>query len=62
MRPVYCSAVVDKIEDGQWRVTVEGLAPHNETRTYDIATDTDEVAAHEGMDRFIEEMAALVQQ
>ncbi len=38
-----------------WRVTVIGRPPHAWVRVYDIAAATDDLAAREGMKRFIDE-------
>lgn len=53
--PVRCTAMVDPIRLGSrlgWRVTVRGQPPHAATRVYEIAADTDTLAAQEGMRRF----------
>lgn len=56
--PVRVNAVVDSVTPTLWRVTATGLPPHAETRVYEIEAKTDNVAAQEGIRRFVEEMQA----
>ena len=59
---VLASAIVDKLEDGPspvWSVEVWGQPPFSERRIYTIEAKTDNNAAQEGINRFVEEMENL---
>ena len=59
---VLASAIVDLMESGPvsvWEVTVWGQPPFNYSRTYTIEAKTDNNAAQEGINRFVEEMENL---
>ena len=66
---IYANAVVDVIDKppahgqglGKFRVEVWGRAPHDFVRIYDIRAKSDNVAAREGLDRFVEEIGKLVE-
>lgn len=61
---VLCQAIVDPTHPGptlgskMWNVTVTGLAPFAETRRYVIPAKSDNVAAQQGIARFVAEMEA----
>jgi len=65
MAQVLASAVVDVITPntpvriGNFRVEVWGQDPYDYVRHYEIMAQSDNVAAQEGIRRFIEEMEAL---
>lgn len=50
---VRCSAIVDPEPDGQWRVRVEGIAPHYLAVVYIIRAANEDEAAKQGIDRFV---------
>jgi hypothetical protein len=62
------SAVVDIIEKppahgqglGKFKVTVWGKEPNDYVRTYQIQAQSDNMAAREGLDRFVEEISRLL--
>jgi len=62
------NAVVDVIESppahgqglGKFKVTVWGKEPHDYVRTYHIQVKDDNMAAREGLDRFVEEISRLL--
>lgn len=54
---VRAQATVDHIRNRQYRVTVTGLAPHNETRTYTIQGDSDKEVAFLAIEKFTRAMA-----
>jgi len=62
------SAVVDIIERppahgqglGKFKVTVWGKEPNDYVRTYHIQAKDDNMAAREGLDRFVEEISRLL--
>jgi hypothetical protein len=62
MTQILASAVVDVIEPstpkkvGQFKVTVWGKPPHDETRVYEIMAKNDTIAAQQGIARFVREM------
>ncbi len=63
---ILASATVDVVRPstpkglGMFRVEVWGKEPHDYVRTYDIQAKSDNMAAHEGMRRFREEIADLL--
>lgn len=65
---VLASATVDVVEepkpghDGKFKVLVWGEKPHNYLRTYEISAKTDTMAAQQGIERFVKEMEALLEQ
>lgn len=59
---ILCNAIVDKVRGGSvplWEVEVNGLAPHDHRRVYQIEGKTDTVAAQAGIARFVDEMESL---
>jgi hypothetical protein len=64
--PVLASAIVDTIRPatpkglGMFKVECWGKEPHDYVRTYEIQARSDNMAAHEGMRRFREEIEALL--
>ena len=59
---VLASAIVDLLEDGPdpvWSVEVWGEPPFSYRRTYTIEAKTDNNAAQEGINQFVEEMENL---
>jgi len=65
MDQVLASAVVDIIKPstpttiGNFRVEVWGQQPYDYVRVYEIMAKSDNVAAQEGIRRFVKEMEAL---
>ena len=60
--PVLASATVDKIRGGSvpiWEVTVWGEPPFDHKRIYILELKSDNLAAHEGIRLFVEEMENL---
>lgn len=65
---IYANAVVDVIDAppahgvglGKFRVEVWGREPHDFVRTYEISAKDDNMAAREGLDRFVLEIGKLV--
>jgi len=45
---------------GKFRVEVWGREPHDYVRVYEIAAKDDNMAAREGLDKFVEEISALI--
>lgn len=45
---------------GKFRVEVWGKEPHDYVRVYEIAAKDDNMAAREGLDKFVEEISALI--
>gem|GEM_PF-1162139 len=66
---VDASAVVDVLfqaapasdELSRFRVEVWGREPHDYVRVYEIAAKDDNMAAREGLDRFIQEIGDLLE-
>ena len=66
---IYASAVVDVIDAppphghglGLFRVEVWGKEPHDYVRVYEIQAKDDNMAAREGLERFGEEIARLIE-
>jgi len=65
---IYCSATVDVIDAppahgqglGKFRVEVWGREPHDYVRIYEISAKDDNLAAREGLDRFVDEIEKLI--
>lgn len=65
---IYASAIVDVLQDppphgkgmGRFRVEVWGKEPHDYVRVYEIAAKDDNKAAREGLDKFVEDISALI--
>lgn len=62
---VFANAVVDTIKSpgvglGLFRVEVWGRSPTDYVRVYEIPAKDKDVAAREGLDRFVSEMSKLV--
>jgi hypothetical protein len=66
---IYANAVVDVIDAppahghglGKFKVTVWGKEPHDYVRVYEIQGKDDNMAAREGLERFAEEIARLLE-
>lgn len=62
---VLANATVDVIKPanpkrlGHFRVEVWGQSPHDYVRTYEIQAKSDNIAAREGIERFVKEMEAV---
>ena len=62
---VLASATVDillpatPIKQGEFKVTVWGQEPYDQTRIYEITAKNDTVAAQQGIQRFVNEMEPL---
>jgi hypothetical protein len=65
---ILANAVVDVLEEppphgrglGRFRVEVWGKSPHDYVRVYEIAAKTDNMAAREGLDRFVRDIEDLL--
>lgn len=57
---IHANAIVDEIGPGLFRVKVWGREPHDYTRTYEIPTEDDNMAAREGLARFVDEIERLI--
>jgi len=65
---IHASAVVDVIEPppphgkglGKFKVEVWGKEPHDYVRVYEIFASNDDAAAREGLDRFVEDVSAIL--
>jgi hypothetical protein len=65
---IYANAVVDVIDAppahghglGKFKVTVWGKPPHDYVRTYDLQGKDDNMAAREGLERFVDEISRLL--
>ena len=65
---IYCSATVDVIDAppahgqglGKFKVECWGREPHDYVRIYEIAAKDDNMAAREGIDRFVDDITALL--
>jgi len=65
---IYCNATVDVIDTppahgqglGKFRVEVYGREPHDYVRIYTINAKSDDAAAKEGLDRFVDDISALL--
>jgi len=68
MTQILASAVVDVIRPatprvlGIFRVEVWGKAPNDYVRHYEITAKNDNIAAQEGISRFVAEISKLVEQ
>lgn len=68
MTQVLANAVVDVIRPatprglGLFRVEVWGKAPNDYVRHYEIDAKNDNIAAQEGLRRFVDEISRLVEQ
>lgn len=66
---IYANATLDVIDEppahghglGKFRVTVYGKEPHDYVRIYEIQAKDDNMAAREGLDRFVEEISRLIE-
>lgn len=59
---ILATATVDMIKTGPeptWEVEVWGEAPFDRRRTYTLKAKTDNLAAQEGIELFVEEMECL---
>lgn len=65
---ILANAIVDVIDAppahghglGRFMVEVWGKSPHDYVRRYEIQAKDDNMAAREGLDRFVEEIGELV--
>lgn len=65
---ILANAVVDALEEppphgkglGRFRVEVWGKPPHDYVRVYTIDAASDNMAAQEGLRRFVEEVETLI--
>jgi len=65
---IFANAIVDVLSAppahgqglGKFRVEVWGKEPHDYVRVYEIAAKDDNMAAREGLDKFVEEISALI--
>lgn len=65
---IYANAIVDIIDAppahghglGKFKVTVWGKEPHDYVRSYEIQAKSDNMAAREGLDRFVDEISRLI--
>jgi len=65
---IFANAIVDVIhqaspvtkELSRFRVEVWGKAPHDYVRVYEIAAKDDNMAAREGLDRFVKDIEKLL--
>lgn len=65
---ILANAIVDVIDAppahgqglGRFMVEVWGKSPHDYVRRYEIQAKDDNLAAREGLDRFVEEIGELV--
>lgn len=65
---IFANAVVDVIDPppphghglGKFKVTVWGKEPHDYVRVYDIQARDDNMAARDGLDRFVEDISNLL--
>jgi hypothetical protein len=61
---IYANATLEVITEptaikpGVFAVHVWGLEPHDQTRDYEITAQSDNIAAQEGIRRFVAEMEA----
>lgn len=56
MDRVLCSATVEDLGNMTWMVEVTGVSPFDHRRTYTIKATSDDKAAMQGIDLFVEEM------
>ena len=65
---ILAKSVVDVLEEppphgqglGRFRVEVWGERPHDFVRVYEVQAKSDTIAAREGLDKFVEEISALI--
>ena len=64
---IFASAVIDVINEppaygglGKFKVTVWGKEPHDYVRVYEIQAKDDNMAAREGLERFVDEISRLL--
>lgn len=65
---IMANAIVDALEAppphgkglGRFRVEVWGKEPHDYVRVYEITARDDNMAAREGLDRFVQEIGDLL--
>lgn len=66
---IFCNATVDVIDAppahgkglGKFKVEVWGREPHDYVRIYEITARDDNMAAREGLDRFVAEITELLE-
>lgn len=65
---IFANAVVDVIDEpsvfgglGLFRVEVWGREPHDYVRIYEIRAKDDNMAARDGLDRFVKEISRLIE-
>ena len=66
---IYANAVVDVIDAppahgqglGKFKVTVWGQEPNDYVRVYEIQAKDDNMAAREGLERFVDEITRLLE-
>jgi len=66
---IYANAVVDVVDAppahgqglGKFKVTVWGKEPHDYVRIYEIQALDDNMAAREGLDRFVKDISGLLE-
>ena len=66
---IYANAIVDVLDEppahgrglGRFRVEVWGKPPHDYVRVYEITAKSDNIAAREGLDRFVDEIGRLIE-
>lgn len=62
---VMANAIVDEVRPatpkglGLFKVEVWGKPPYDYVRTYEIQAKSDNIAAREGLERFVQEMEAM---
>ena len=67
---IFCNAIVDALEEapahghglGRFRVECWGKPPTDYVRVYTIAAKDENVAAREGIDRFVADISKLLEQ
>lgn len=61
---IFANATVDLLSEGpklnRFRVEVWGKEPHDYVRTYEILARTDDEAARQGLDTFVEEITNFI--
>jgi hypothetical protein len=65
---IYANAIVDVIDAppahgkglGKFKVTVYGREPHDYVRIYNISAKSDDAAAREGLDKFVNDIEELL--
>lgn len=69
MERIFANAIVDVVDAppahgyglGKFRVEVWGKKPHDYVRIYEIPAKDDNMAAREGLDRFVDEITRLLE-